>query len=147
MESMRMARQWGWVSVLFAVLALAQAGHHMEEETDMLLLGPDIYNEGPLKVDVYTVYSNALSKSKDRKTRSSGTKKFVEINLANEPPRPLLIATPEEAGEYPVFVLQHGFTLKNSFYSQLLKHVASHGFVAVAPQVKDQVLTVLILLV
>jgi chlorophyllase len=133
MESIRIGRQWGWVSVLFAVLALAQAGLHIEE-TDMLHLAPDIYNEGPLSVDLYTVYSTGLSKLGHRKSKSSETKKFVEIKLTNQPPRPLLIATPEAAGEYPVVVLQHGFTLKNTFYSQLLKHVASYGFIAVAPQ-------------
>ncbi|TKV94045.1 hypothetical protein SEVIR_9G247800v4 [Setaria viridis] len=50
------------------------------------------------------------------------------------PPKPLLVAAPREAGEYPVLVFLHGYLVVNSFYSQLLQHVASHGFIVVAPQ-------------
>lgn len=53
------------------------------------------------------------------------------------PPKPLLIATPTEAGEYPVILFLHGYLLKNSFYSQLLIHIASHGFIVIAPQVNS----------
>ncbi|XP_020520137.1 chlorophyllase-2, chloroplastic [Amborella trichopoda] len=50
------------------------------------------------------------------------------------PPRPLMIVAPTEEGEYPVIIFFHGFILCNSYYNQLLSHVASHGFIAVAPQ-------------
>ncbi|XP_047067788.1 chlorophyllase-2-like [Lolium rigidum] len=50
------------------------------------------------------------------------------------PPKPLLIAAPSDAGEYPVVVFLHGYLANNYFYSQLLQHVASHGFIVVAPQ-------------
>ncbi|XP_058111089.1 chlorophyllase-2 isoform X2 [Magnolia sinica] len=50
------------------------------------------------------------------------------------PPKPLLIATPSEEGEYPVLVFLHGYLFFNNFYSQLLRHVASHGFIVLAPQ-------------
>lgn len=50
------------------------------------------------------------------------------------PPKPLLIATPCEGGNYPILVFLHGYLLYNSFYSQLFQHVASHGFIVVAPQ-------------
>ncbi|XP_062205986.1 chlorophyllase-2 [Phragmites australis] len=50
------------------------------------------------------------------------------------PPKPLLIAGPREAGEYPVLVFLHGYLATNSFYSQLFRHVASHGFIVVGPQ-------------
>ncbi|TVT99183.1 hypothetical protein EJB05_55452, partial [Eragrostis curvula] len=50
------------------------------------------------------------------------------------PPKPLLVAAPRDAGEYPVLVFLHGYMALNSFYSQLLQHVASHGFVVVGPQ-------------
>ncbi|KAM7485299.1 hypothetical protein LguiA_001308 [Lonicera macranthoides] len=50
------------------------------------------------------------------------------------PPKPLLIATPTEGGEYPVILFLHGYLLNNSFYSQLLLHIASHGFIVIAPQ-------------
>ncbi|KAK8629430.1 hypothetical protein V6N13_078271 [Hibiscus sabdariffa] len=50
------------------------------------------------------------------------------------PPKPLLVATPREAGEFPLLIFLHGYLLYNSFYSQLLRHVASHGFIVIAPQ-------------
>ncbi|XP_040384304.1 chlorophyllase-2 [Oryza brachyantha] len=53
---------------------------------------------------------------------------------AGAPPKPLLVAAPREAGEYPVVLFLHGYLANNSFYSQLLEHVASHGFVVVGPQ-------------
>ncbi|CAN6203844.1 unnamed protein product [Urochloa humidicola] len=54
---------------------------------------------------------------------------------APPPPLPVLIAAPKDAGTYPVAMLLHGFFLQNRFYEQLLKHVASFGFIMVAPQV------------
>ncbi|CAN6197759.1 unnamed protein product [Urochloa humidicola] len=53
---------------------------------------------------------------------------------APPPPIPVLIAAPKDAGTYPVAMLLHGFFLQNRFYEQLLKHVASFGFIMVAPQ-------------
>lgn len=53
------------------------------------------------------------------------------------PPKPLLIGMPSDdaGGEFPVLILLHGYILLNSFYSQLILHVASHGFIVIAPQV------------
>lgn len=51
------------------------------------------------------------------------------------PPKPLLIGTPSEAGVFPVLLFIHGYLLYNSFYSQLVQHIASHGFIVIAPQV------------
>ncbi|XAR57280.1 Chlorophyllase [Bertholletia excelsa] len=50
------------------------------------------------------------------------------------PPKPLLIATPSEAGEFSLLLLLHGYLLYNSFYSQLIQHISSHGFIVIAPQ-------------
>ncbi|CAN6677208.1 unnamed protein product [Malus baccata var. baccata] len=51
------------------------------------------------------------------------------------PPKPLLIGMPCEAtGEFPVLLLLHGYLLSNFFYSQLINHIASHGFIVIAPQ-------------
>ncbi|KAL9282243.1 Chlorophyllase-2 [Arabidopsis thaliana] len=52
------------------------------------------------------------------------------------PPKQLLVATPVEEGDYPVVMLLHGYLLYNSFYSQLMLHVSSHGFILIAPQVQ-----------
>ncbi|KAL3749035.1 hypothetical protein ACJRO7_010171 [Eucalyptus globulus] len=56
-------------------------------------------------------------------------------SLVNPPPKPLLIGSPAEvAGEFPVMVLLHGYMMETSFYSQLIQHVSSHGYIMVAPQ-------------
>ncbi|XP_009370779.2 chlorophyllase-1 [Pyrus x bretschneideri] len=53
---------------------------------------------------------------------------------SSAPPKPLFIVTPTVAGTYPVILLHHGFYLRNYFYEELLQHIVSHGFIAVAPQ-------------
>ncbi|GAB2275364.1 hypothetical protein Dimus_010123 [Dionaea muscipula] len=53
---------------------------------------------------------------------------------SSPPPKPLLIGTPSEGGDFPVLLLLHGFMMKHTFYSQLIQHIASHGFIVVAPQ-------------
>nr|GMD81893.1 chlorophyllase-2, chloroplastic [Ipomoea batatas] len=53
---------------------------------------------------------------------------------SHPPPKPLLIATPSEGGVFPIFLFLHGYLFYNSFYSQLIQHIASHGFIVVAPQ-------------
>ncbi|KAJ0974088.1 hypothetical protein J5N97_016053 [Dioscorea zingiberensis] len=51
------------------------------------------------------------------------------------PPKPLLIATPtDQEGPFPILILLHGYLLYNHFYSQLMLHIASHGFIVLAPQ-------------
>lgn len=52
-------------------------------------------------------------------------------------PVPMLIHAPIEAGVYPVVVLQHGFLARNSDYDGILAHLASHGFIVVAPQMYE----------
>jgi chlorophyllase len=52
-------------------------------------------------------------------------------------PVPMLIHTPTAAGDYPVVVLQHGFLARNSDYDEILAHLASHGFIVVAPQMYE----------
>ncbi|XP_022138675.1 chlorophyllase-2, chloroplastic-like [Momordica charantia] len=50
------------------------------------------------------------------------------------PPKPVVIGHPEEDGEFPVVLLMHGYLLCNTFYRQLIRHIVSHGFIVVAPQ-------------
>uniref|UniRef100_A0ACD5Y603 Uncharacterized protein n=1 Tax=Avena sativa TaxID=4498 RepID=A0ACD5Y603_AVESA len=58
----------------------------------------------------------------------------VDHSAVPTPPIPILIVAPKDAGTYPVAMLLHGFFLHNHLYEQLLRHMASHGFIMVAPQ-------------
>ncbi len=49
-------------------------------------------------------------------------------------PVELLIHVPEAAGTYPVVLFIHGFVLHNESFTGILRLLASHGFVVVAPQ-------------
>jgi chlorophyllase len=53
---------------------------------------------------------------------------------AHGAPAPLTIYAPAEDGEYPVVLFQHGFLVDAGSFAGLLRHLASHGFVVVAPQ-------------
>ncbi|PIN10977.1 Chlorophyllase [Handroanthus impetiginosus] len=59
----------------------------------------------------------------------------VRTSHATKPPVDLFIVTPIAKGTYPVLLFCHGFLLPNNGYSNLLKHIASHGYIVVAPQV------------
>lgn len=48
-------------------------------------------------------------------------------------PRGMVVYTPERPGSYAVVVYQHGLTVSNTASSGVLLHLASHGFVVVAP--------------
>uniref|UniRef100_A0A6V7QTT0 Uncharacterized protein n=1 Tax=Ananas comosus var. bracteatus TaxID=296719 RepID=A0A6V7QTT0_ANACO len=78
-----------------------------------------IFKFGRHGVKLFGVESNAAASSADSYT---------------PPPKPLLIASPCEEGDYAVVLFLHGYLLYNSFYSQLFQHVASHGFVVIGPQ-------------
>ncbi len=52
-------------------------------------------------------------------------------------PRALTIHAPAEDGRYAVVVFDHGFLLSSAYYEQMHDHVASHGFVVVAPQLYE----------
>ncbi|OAE35328.1 hypothetical protein AXG93_4491s1080 [Marchantia polymorpha subsp. ruderalis] len=63
-------------------------------------LAPDIYNEGPLTVDLFSVSTDALSGHKHRR---SSKEAYAALKLTEDPPRPLLIAAPKTAGSYHTF--------------------------------------------
>jgi len=44
------------------------------------------------------------------------------------------IYTPSDHGKYPVVTFQHGFTASIKVYETILTHLASYGFIVVAPQ-------------
>ena len=51
------------------------------------------------------------------------------------PPAHLFVAAPSVGGHYPVLLFKHGTLLANYAYSQFLLHIASYGYIVVAPQV------------
>ena len=57
---------------------------------------------------------------------------------------PLLIFAPDAPDRYPVVVFQHGFLTTNEAYSEVLRHLAGHGFVVVAPQMYEPGLAALL---
>ncbi|KAH8972774.1 hypothetical protein BDL97_01G009400 [Sphagnum fallax] len=44
-------------------------------------------------------------------------------------------------GKFPVVQFQHGFLIMNTCYSQIISHIASYGFIVVAPQM-DPIISV-----
>ncbi|KAL6656515.1 hypothetical protein ACP70R_007341 [Stipagrostis hirtigluma subsp. patula] len=66
----------------------------------------------------------------------------VDHNAVPTPPIPILVAAPKDAGTYPVAMLLHGFCLQNHFYEQVLKHIASFGFIMVAPQFHISIISI-----
>ncbi|KAL2635395.1 hypothetical protein R1flu_006874 [Riccia fluitans] len=126
-------RLWTLLATLLTVMVTCSRAVHHQNDPDAMGLAPDIYNEGPLKADLFTVYSAALRGHRHHRL-SLAKVKSSELKLPQDPPRPLLIAAPTTAGKYPVVLFQHGYTMRNTYYSQLLNHIASHGFIVVAPQ-------------
>ncbi|KAK4492402.1 hypothetical protein RD792_003207 [Penstemon davidsonii] len=60
----------------------------------------------------------------------------VTTSHASKPPVELFIIAPTTNGTYPVLLFCHGFYLTNTWYSSLLQHIASHGYIIVAPMVR-----------
>ncbi|GMH29244.1 hypothetical protein Nepgr_031087 [Nepenthes gracilis] len=89
-----------------------------------------------------TVMLSSSSSSSATNVFENGNYQTVLLNIQSDgsvpvpPPKPLLVGTPSSpvGGDFPVLLLLHGYLLYNSFYSQLIQHIASHGFIVVAPQ-------------
>ncbi|KAL3620411.1 hypothetical protein CASFOL_035323 [Castilleja foliolosa] len=58
----------------------------------------------------------------------------VRTSNASKPPTQLLIVSPVLKGTYPVLLFCHGFMIANTNYTTLLSHIASHGYIVVAPK-------------
>ncbi|KAK6138350.1 hypothetical protein DH2020_027934 [Rehmannia glutinosa] len=59
---------------------------------------------------------------------------IVKTSDASKPPTELFIVAPVLKGTYPVLLFCHGFLLANTCYTSLLQHIASHGYIVVAPK-------------
>ncbi|KAA8543284.1 hypothetical protein F0562_021221 [Nyssa sinensis] len=53
---------------------------------------------------------------------------------ASSPPKSMLIVAPTLPGTYPVLLFFPGTCLKNTCYRELYRHICSHGYIVVAPQ-------------
>ncbi|KAI3461088.1 hypothetical protein Pfo_017751 [Paulownia fortunei] len=58
----------------------------------------------------------------------------VKTSHSSRPPGELFIVAPVTKGTYPVLLFCHGFMLANTWYTNLLQHIASHGYIVVAPK-------------
>ncbi|XP_045792657.1 chlorophyllase-1 [Trifolium pratense] len=76
---------------------------------------------------------NVLSTTIGTNVFQIGNIKWKQFNVDTSP-KPLLVFTPTVEGTYPVILFCHGFAICNSYYSKLLGHITSHGFIVVAPQ-------------
>ncbi|KAJ9188088.1 hypothetical protein P3X46_003481 [Hevea brasiliensis] len=65
---------------------------------------------------------------------SISTKAISVKESKSTSPKPLFIISPTIGGKYPVFLFFHGTCTTNSVYRSLLEHIASHGYIVVAPQ-------------
>ncbi|GMH29245.1 hypothetical protein Nepgr_031088 [Nepenthes gracilis] len=89
-----------------------------------------------------TVMLSSSSSSSATNVFENGNYQTVLLNIQSDgsvpvpPPKPLLVGTPSSpvGGDFPVLLLLHGYLLQFSFYFQLIQHIASHGFIVVAPQ-------------
>ncbi|CAN1728893.1 Chlorophyllase type 0 [Linum perenne] len=61
----------------------------------------------------------------------------VDVNNSTSPPRQLFMVAPIRPGKYPIFLFAHGTFLDSKLYSDLLSHIASHGYIVVAPLLFD----------
>lgn len=52
----------------------------------------------------------------------------------NGAPRIIRVVAPTAPGTYAVIAFHHGFVLRAAYYADTLEHLASHGFIVVAPQ-------------
>lgn len=86
----------------------------------------EVFNPGPFPTQILTIPAKNLTSA--CKISSTTT------NPPTLPPKPLLIILPSQPGEYPLLILLHGYLLLNNFYTQLLTHIASHGYITIAPQ-------------
>ncbi|KAL2470556.1 Chlorophyllase-1 [Abeliophyllum distichum] len=58
----------------------------------------------------------------------------VKKSDSSSPPTPLYIVAPVSEGTYPLLLFCHSYCIQNTWYSQLLQHISSHGYIIVAPQ-------------
>lgn len=61
----------------------------------------------------------------------------VDVDAGGGPGVDTKVWYPTAGGSYPVVFFQHGFLMANTHYSELIEHVASHGFIVVAGQMYD----------
>jgi chlorophyllase len=119
----------------------------VEEKSDIL----DIGSEDTIEKDAITtdISNDVITDVEERDTGGSQgiyksnsdpyskgglSVKSLSITTKDGSPVDATIYVPQGYNEFAVVVFQHGFLVNNIFYSDMLEHIASHGFVVVAPQ-------------
>ncbi|BBN19408.1 chlorophyllase [Marchantia polymorpha subsp. ruderalis] len=111
---------------MLSIFALIHSSHAMD----------DIYSPGPFEVQLLNVPQGSNDGSPTcHQTAPPSSPAGTPV------PKPLLIALPLQSGVYPVVQFQHGFAMKVGFYTHLLQHVASYGYIVIAPQMPLQLLS------
>ncbi|KAL8055465.1 hypothetical protein ABFX02_04G057700 [Erythranthe guttata] len=64
-----------------------------------------------------------------------GEVKTIKVKKSDANGAELLIVTPKAQGSYPVLLFCHGYSTQTTWYSHLLQHISSHGYIVVAPQI------------
>ena len=91
---------------------------------------------GPLPVHSFQTSSPSWMNAKLCKPSKVDTPIVTNgTNGYHPPPAHLFVAAPSVGGHYPVLLFKHGTLLANYAYSQILLHIASYGYIVVAPQV------------
>lgn len=111
-----------WV---FAFSCVVDGGGDDDDNTSV---DDDVDNDDDSPIDIYVSSGNPYE-------RGALTVNILEISEGEfSAPVNLLIFHPVEQGQYAVVQWQHGFLTANRWYSEILTHLASHGFIVVAPQ-------------
>lgn len=120
---------FGWVAAAATVCALlAAAGGCVQSGT---CPGPATTPQAPRDIDPRRPFIGAGDPF------APGPLAVRTLGLAggeHAAPAPLRIHAPEGPGPFAVVVFQHGFVTRNDSYDEILRHVASHGLLVVAPQ-------------
>ncbi|WCJ21592.1 chlorophyllase 1 [Euphorbia peplus] len=92
-----------------------------------------VFNKGPAKPTYCQVDGSKAVNGLEKRIEKCRLHQ-VDFDEYISPIKPLLIVTPTVEGTYPVVLFLHGTCLLNSYYTDLLLHISSHGYIIVAPQ-------------
>lgn len=114
-----MATPCKWVTVLVMLLAMAF------EVRPAFWPTLEVLQSVGSALETLTVFETGVYKT---------TTTTVQKTHWAAPPETLLLVSPTTIGVYPIILFVPSALVQNTDYSQLLEHIASHGYIVVAPQ-------------